>query len=299
MNLCIGVFRRLRLYNIIAGLLIISALSSCREEAFVNNSAGKTPLVEIEGNVLYSEDLQKVLPLDCTDEDSVEFAERYIKNWIAEMLFYKNAVRNIPDTKEIDQLVENYRRSLILHEYQQRLIEQKIDKEVSDQDIKDFYNNNLRLFVLNEPMIKGLFLKIPLSAPNIGKIKTWYKQSGDDAFDEIEKYSIKYAVRYEFFYDRWLSVSDIEMLLPPLDIPLEDMLNNQSSLEFNDEQYIYLLNVSEYITKGSYEPVESATGKIRDLLMNNKEVSYMQQIKDELYKSALDKDIIIFHNKKK
>ena len=148
-------------------------------------------------------------------------------------------------------------------------------------------------------MIKGLFLKIPLSAPNIGKIKTWYKQSGNDAFDEIEKYSIKYAVRYEFFYDRWLSVSDIEMLLPPLDIPLEDMLNKQYSLEFNDEQYIYLLNVSEYITKGSYEPVESATGKIRDLLMNNKEVSYMQQIKDELYKSALDKDIIIFHNKKK
>jgi hypothetical protein len=299
MNLYICNFRKLRLEGIFAGLLILSALASCREKAFVNDSAGKTPLVEIEGNVLYSEDLQKVLPLDCTDEDSAEFAERYIKNWIAEMLFYKNAVRNIPDTKEIDQLVENYRRSLILHEYQQRLIEQKIDKEVSDQDIKDFYNNNLRLFVLNEPMIKGLFLKIPLSAPNIGKIKTWYKQSGNDAFDEIEKYSIKYAVRYEFFYDRWLSVSDIEMLLPPLDIPLEDMLNKQYSLEFNDEQYIYLLNVSEYITKGSYEPVESATGKIRDLLMNNKEVSYMQQIKDELYKSALDKDIIIFHNKKK
>ncbi len=299
MNLYICNFRKLRLEGIFAGLLILSALASCREKTFVNDSAGKTPLVEVEGNVLYSEDLQKVLPLDCTDEDSAEFAERYIKNWIAEMLFYKNAVRNIPDTKEIDQLVENYRRSLILHEYQQRLIEQKIDKEVSDQDIKDFYNNNLRLFVLNEPMIKGLFLKIPLSAPNIGKIKTWYKQSGNDAFDEIEKYSIKYAVRYEFFYDRWLSVSDIEMLLPPLDIPLEDMLNKQYSLEFNDEQYIYLLNVSEYITKGSYEPVESATGKIRDLLMNNKEVSYMQQIKDELYKSALDKDIIIFHNKKK
>lgn len=299
MNLFISTFKKIRIEGILAGLLIMSALASCREKAFVNYSAGKTPLVEIEGNVLYSEDLQKVLPLDCTDEDSVEFAERYIKNWIAEILFYKNAVRNIPDTKEIDQLVENYRRSLILHEYQQRLIEQKIDKEVSDQDIKDFYNNNLRLFVLNEPMIKGLFLKIPLSAPNIDKIKTWYKQSGDNAFDEIEKYSIKYAVRYEFFYDRWLSVSDVEMLLPPLDVPLKDLLERQSSLEFKDEQYIYLLNVSEYITKGSYEPVESATGKIRDLLINNKEVSYMQQIKEELYQSALDKDIIIFHNKKK
>lgn len=299
MNPYFRYFRKPRFVCFIVGLSVLSALISCRQKSGVNYSVGKTPLVEIEGNVLYAEDLQKVLPLDFTNEDSVEFVERYIKNWISEMLFYKNAVRNIQDTKEIDQLVENYRRSLIIHEYQQRLIEQKIGKEVSDQEINDFYNKNLRLFVLNEPMIKGLFLKIPLSAPNISKIKTWYKQSSDNVFDDIEKYSIKYAVRYEFFYDRWTPLSDIEMLLPPLDIPLDDMLNKQSSLEFSDEQYIYLLNVSEYITKGSYEPLEKAIGKIRDLLINNKEVSYMQQIKEELYRSALDKDIIIFHNKEK
>ena len=132
---------------------------------------GKTPLVEIGTDILYAEDIKQVLPLGLSEADSTLFAERYIRNWAQDVLFYQNAKRNIPDTKDIDRLVENYRRSLFEHEYQRRLIEQKYSSEISQDEIEQFYNDNQRLFVLDESLVKGLLLKISNRSHDLSDIR--------------------------------------------------------------------------------------------------------------------------------
>lgn len=256
---------------------------------------GKTPIVEIGTDVLYAEDIKQVVPLGLSEADSTLFAREFIKNWAQDVLFYQNAIRNIPDTKDIDRLVENYRRSLIEHEYQRRLIEQKFSSEIADEDIEQFYNDNERLFVLDESLLKGLFLKISNKSHDLGDIRKLYTRQDDESFEEIEKYSIRNAARCEFFYDNWRTVAEIEVLLPGLDKPLESMLRENNSFEFRDEEYIYLLNVSEYALKGGIEPLDHARSRIRGLLINSNEVSYMRKIKEDLYDAAIEKNRIIFH----
>jgi len=256
---------------------------------------GKTPIVEIGTDILYAEDIKQVVPLGLSEADSTLFAREFIKNWAQDVLFYQNAIRNIPDTKDIDRLVENYRRSLIEHEYQRRLIEQKFSSEIADEDIEQFYNDNERLFVLDESLLKGLFLKISNKSHDLGDIRKLYTRQDDESFEEIEKYSIRNAARCEFFYDNWRTVAEIEVLLPGLDKPLESMLRENNSFEFRDEEYIYLLNVSEYALKGGIEPLDHARSRIRGLLINSNEVSYMRKIKEDLYDAAIEKNRIIFH----
>ena len=256
---------------------------------------GKTPIVEVGTDVLYAEDIKQVVPLGLSEADSTLFAREFIKNWAQDVLFYQNAIRNIPDTKDIDRLVENYRRSLIEHEYQRRLIEQKFSSEIADEDIEQFYNDNERLFVLDESLLKGLFLKISNKSHDLGNIRKLYTRQDDESFEEIEKYSIRNAARCEFFYDNWRTVAEIEVLLPGLDKPLESMLRENNSFEFRDEEYIYLLNVSEYALKGGIEPLDHARSRIRGLLINSNEVSYMRKIKEDLYDAAIEKNRIIFH----
>ena len=256
---------------------------------------GKTPIVEVGTDVLYAEDIKQVVPLGLSEADSTLFAREFIKNWAQYVLFYQNAIRNIPDTKDIDRLVENYRRSLIEHEYQRRLIEQKFSSEIADEDIEQFYNDNERLFVLDESLLKGLFLKISNKSHDLGDIRKLYTRQDDESFEEIEKYSIRNAARCEFFYDNWRTVAEIEVLLPGLDKPLESMLRENNSFEFRDEEYIYLLNVSEYALKGGIEPLDHARSRIRGLLINSNEVSYMRKIKEDLYDAAIEKNRIIFH----
>ncbi len=282
-----------------AGLLALMCISfpvSCKWNNSVTEYVyGKTPIVEIGTDVLYAEDIKQVVPLGLSEADSTLFAREFIKNWAQDVLFYQNAIRNIPDTKDIDRLVENYRRSLIEHEYQRRLIEQKFSSEIADEDIEQFYNDNERLFVLDESLLKGLFLKISNKSHDLGDIRKLYTRQDDESFEEIEKYSIRNAARCEFFYDNWRTVAEIEVLLPGLDKPLESMLRENNSFEFKDEEYIYLLNVSEYALKGGIEPLDHARSRIRGLLINSNEVSYMRKIKEDLYDAAIEKNRIIFH----
>ena len=287
---------RIKIRTGLFAFLSVFLLASCKWNKSVTEYVyGKTPIVEIGTDVLYVEDIKQVLPLGLSDADSTLFAEQYIRNWAQDVLFYQNAIRNIPDTKDIDRLVENYRRSLIEHEYQRRLIEQKFSSEISDEEIEQFFNDNERLFVLDESLVKGLFLKISNKSHDLSDIRKLYTQQDDESFEEIEKYSIRNAARCEFFYDNWRTVAEIEVLLPVLDKPLETMLKNNSSFEFKDEEYIYLLNVSEYASKGGIEPLDHAKSRIRGLLINSNEVSYMRKIKEDLYDAAIERNRIIFH----
>lgn len=283
-------------------LIAISSfsLASCKWNKNVTEYVyGKTPIVEIGTDVLYAEDLKQVIPLGLSDADSTLFAEQYIRNWAQDVLFYQNAIRNIPDTKDIDRLVENYRRSLFEHEYQRRLIEQKFSSEITEEEIEKFYNDNERLFILDESLVKGLYLKIPNKSHDLSDIRKLYTQMDDESFEEIEKYSIRNAGRCEFFYDNWRTVAELEVLLPSMEKPLESMLSNGSSFEFRDEESIYLLNVSEFAPKGGIEPLDHARGRIRGLLINSNEVSYMRKIKEDLYEAGLEKGRITFHQMKK
>lgn len=54
-----------------------------------------------------------------------------------------------------------------MHTYQQELINQKLTNDISEQEIADYYEKNKELFKLESPLIKGLFIKVPLTAPQV------------------------------------------------------------------------------------------------------------------------------------
>ncbi len=97
---------------IFLGILSILFCVACSEQY---DHKGKTPLVELDGNFLYREDLQAALPERVSTDDSLLFAEHYIRNWVEDILLYEKAQSNIPDNGEIEKFVENYRKALIMH----------------------------------------------------------------------------------------------------------------------------------------------------------------------------------------
>ena len=272
-------------------------LCGCRDSG-PSAEAGRIPVVAVEGHYLYYDELTSVMSADLLPEDSAEFADRYIRNWIAEVLLYQNACRNITDTRDIDQRVDNYRHTLIVHDYQQKLIEQKSVNVITEQDIIGFYQENQALFILEEPLIKGILIKLPLSAPNINRVRNWYMDTNSKAQDELEKYCIMNAVRYEPFYETWMQLSQIESILPHMSVSLESTLSAKKNLEVRDESYIYFLNVTDMVGRGEAQPLDKSRSEIVRLLKNNKEVNFIEKMKEDLYNKAVAHDKIVFFNQK-
>ncbi|EGF56550.1 peptidylprolyl isomerase [Bacteroides fluxus] len=274
-------------------LLFITLLcTACSER---HDHKGQTPLVELDGSFLYREDLQAVLPAGLSKDDSLLFAEHYIRNWVEDILLYDKAQSNIPNSGEIDRLVENYRKALIMHTYQQALIHQQLSEEISEQDLTDYYEKNQALFKVERPLMKGLFIKVPLTAPQLANVRRWYKTETQEAVEHLEKYSLQNAVKYEYFYDKWVTVSEVLDLMP-LKVPdVDDYLDKNRHVELKDTAFCYFLNVSDYRRMGEEEPYEFARTQVKDMLLNVRQVEFMKQVKDDLYRRAVKRDKIKYY----
>lgn len=256
---------------------------------------GRTPLAEVEGHFLYREDLATALPVNLSPEDSLLFAEHYIREWVEEMLLYEKARRNIPDNAEIERLVENYRKALIMHNYQQQLIGQKLSREISEEELTDYYDRNPGLFKLENPVMKGLFLKVPLKAPRLNEVRRWYKAENHEAVEALEKYQFQHAVKYEYFLDKWVPAADILAQIP-LQVPdKEAYLTRQRYVELHDTAFHYFLNVTELLPTGGQMPYELARPQVKEILLNRKQVEFMKQVKADLYERATEKQEIKYY----
>ena len=71
---------------------LLMTLGACSQK---HDHKGKTPLVEVGGKFLYQEDLQTALPLNLVADDSILFAESYIRNWIEDALLFEKAEDNV------------------------------------------------------------------------------------------------------------------------------------------------------------------------------------------------------------
>lgn len=274
-------------------LVIAAAMTGCGQE---HNHKGKTPLVEVSGEFLYKEDLQAALPLNISKDDSVLFAEHYIRNWIEDALLFDKAEGNIPDNDKISKLVENYRRALIMHTYQEELVNQKLANDISEEEINAYYEKNKELFRLDNPLVKGLFIKVPLSSPDLGNVRVWYRKNNQDVIEKLEKYSLRNAVSYDYFYDRWTSVPDVAAKIPLKVLDTDaNYLDKNRNVGVKDTAFCYFLHIEDFLGKDKQKPLDFARDEIKEILINLKRVEFINKVKEDLYQRASDRNKIIYY----
>ena len=200
-----------KVYHWTLMLCLLGALGSCTQK---QDHKGKKPLVEVSGKFLYQEDLQGALPLNLSSDDSVLFAESYIRNWIEDALLFDKAEDNVRDSERIKELVENYRKALVMHVYQEELVKQRLSEEITSAEVEKYYEENKSLFVLENPIVKGVFIKVPLQSSGLADVRRWYKKNTQDAIEKLEKYSLRNAVTYDYFNDQWRPLEEIEAMIP-------------------------------------------------------------------------------------
>ena len=144
-------------------------------------------------------------------------------------------------------------------------------------------------------MVKGLFIKVPLTAPQLTNVRKWYKSEAQEAEEHLEKYSFQNAVKYEYFYNKWVPVTDVLDLIPLKEASPEQYVDKHRHVELKDTAFYYFLNVSDYRGAGEEKPYEFARSEVKDLLVNQKRVNFMEQVKNDLYQQAVNKKKIIYN----
>ena len=274
-------------------VILILSVWGCRGK----QKSTQDVLARVGTTTFTQQQLDDVMPSGLSDSAQMVFANRYIDNWIAEELLYEMACKNLPDVERLEKLVQEYRRDLFCHEYRKRLSDERVAASILEDTLQQFYQEHSQEFKLHKPIVKGLLLKVPINAPQLQSLRQWVKSAGVNGVEKIEKYAVKNAIGYDYFFDRWVWFDDIKDNIP-YDFKDDNLfLSQNKTFEHKGDDMIYLLCIDSYLKAGDVMPYEFARSRVLEILLNEKRMEFNKELKRELYDEAVADGIVeLFYN---
>ncbi|MGQ1783769.1 hypothetical protein [Saccharicrinis sp. GN24d3] len=276
--------------------LLVAAIlcfSACKNVA---PDEDDVPLAKVDNRILTLSELEKAVPGNLSKNDSIAFTQNYINRWVKSALLLRKAELNLtPEEKDVDQILSDYRASLLIHRYQQKLLLQKYVPLISSQEIEAYYNKMSENFKLDRDIIQGVFVQVPLNAPNLSDVKKWYRSDDSDDYVKLEEYCFQNAQKFDNFVDRWVTVEEINELLP-LPFPKHPMfLDYNKFYETSDSTSHYLVSIRAFHKEDDIAPVSFVEEKIKAILLNKKRIEFIKNLEEELYDEGLKQKVIKFY----
>lgn len=273
----------------LAGSLLLSACADNDTEIPAD------ALVTIGNKSLTRSELAIHIRPGLSASDSTELARAYIRSWIDAQLVTEVAAAEV-DMDEVDRLTAEYRNELIKAQYRRVMASQASTGIFAEDSLKAYYNSHLSDFVLERPMLKGIYIKVPDQARELPSLRRLYKSDRPDDIDRLEKAALSAAVHYDYFRDRWVDCEQIEKRIPlDFDGPDGARIAARKPIEISSGGFTYLLSVSDYLAAGATMPYEAARPLVRERLLAARRIAYDATLRNALFSRALEEGSIRFN----
>lgn len=266
---------------------IVISLAGCVTHG--NGTDDVQPIAMVGASVLTKDQLSKAMPGGLNRADSSRFASAYIRRWIDSRLISDIAASEI-DMSEIDRLVEDYRNDLIEMEYRRQMFESHINATFPDDSLRKYYNEHAGDFILERPMIQGIYLKVPDDAKNLQTIRRLYRSDNQADIDKLEKEVLASAIHYDYFRDKWIDWEQIESRIPyDFGDDAASFLRKHDHFETTAGGFAYLLGIKDILPAGTQMPFDNAKPLIAERMTARLRQTYDATLLSDLYKNALEK----------
>ncbi len=268
-------------------LIILTGIASCTS---LDNRNKEKPLAQVYERNLYFSVIHDIFPKNISPSDSILILQNYVDKWVKKQLILQKAELNLTeDQKDVRQQLDEYRSSLLIYKYEQSLVAQKLDTVISQAEVQAYYDENPSNFSLDGHIVKSLFVKLPVDAPNLYRIRQLYKSEREGDFQQLESYCYQYAIKYDYFNDDWVPFESIVRELPNEIRSPERFLRYNRYIEQQDSLYRYLVNLREYHLSGTVAPLPYVQAKIRTIILNKRKVRFINVLENNIYMDALNK----------
>lgn len=247
-----------------------------------------SPILAIVGNEQLTRNLlAKALPIGLNSADSAVYAKNYIRHWIDSRIISEIASSEI-DMTDINRMVSDYRNKLVELEYRRRMSESYVPDNFPDDSLRNYYIEHNSEFILDAPLLRGLYLKVPDNSPNLSVIRRLYRSDRQNDIDRLEKEVLTSAIHYDYFRDKWIPWNQIEIRIPfDFGSNPDAFLKGKDHVEISAGGFVYFLDITDVLPTGSITPFETAKQMISERFAAGQRKSYDRQLMDQLFKKSL------------
>ncbi len=271
--------------------ILFICCSSCRpaEKAPVENDV---ELAKVFNKTLFLSELEGMIPEGANAEDSIKIVNAEVERWVRESLIMQEAEKKISQDLNIDELVRDYRSSLIRHNYEQILVETQLDSTISPEELNNYYEKNKEQYQLQSSIIRCFLIKVPKSAPNIAQIRAWWKSDNKEDFQKMKDYAVQYASFYTLEDSIWYQIDDIKAQLPKGTLLTANQDLTQTFGDFN-----YFLKILERKSQKEIAPLGYIQEQAKKVILHKRKMVLLDERKEELYDRETSKNNVkIFTN---
>lgn len=253
--------------------------------------ADDPPVARVYDNYLYSSQINNIVPAGLSVEDSLLVVKDHIDKWVRKQLLLYQANQFLAEEdKNVEQQIEDYKTSLLVYKYEENYINQKLDTVIASEEIETYYNSYSINFILNNNLFKGIYIQVPRTAPEIYKVRRWYRSNDPEHLKELESYCYNYATKYDYFEETWVYLDDKLAQMPKIYIRPENLLKYRKSYEIKDSTYYHFLKITDYRLASTVAPLEFIEEDIKSILLNKRKIQLIQELEANVYNDALNRE---------
>ena len=264
--------------------LLIAILSSCSGKTESSNT--DVWVAKVYNNYLLEDDVLSQIPFDASVADSVSIRNSIVNSWINRQLLVHQAELNLPiEEQDVSQKLEKYRTDLLIFSYQNKLLTEKLETNVSRIEIEDYYNQNSDKFSLVDYIVKAYYIKLDSSDTKHKKVKKWLMSNDEEDKEKLFEYCNLHSSNFSL-EEKWMYLYELLEEVPIVSYNKEKLLKNKKLIAFFDKGNLYLVRLVDYKLKDGISPLSLEEENIKRIILNNRKLDFLENLKTDIYQKA-------------
>ncbi|MCM1004700.1 MAG: peptidylprolyl isomerase [Prevotella sp.] len=286
-----SIFRILEFTGLASLCVAFGSICSCAKQETQEPVKHEEVLIQVGDSILTRDMVTRLIPNGLSPTDSIRMFDAIVEAWVERNMLVNLAGSQLPDIEKIERLVEQYREQLLANEYRKLMADDNV-AGITSSEIMEYYNSHADLFVLERPLVKGLYLKIDSKAPQINEVRSWVRAAQSADIDNLENDGLRGAMEYDYFADTWVDWQVIADHIPYRFGDADKFVKDNYYFEWEDNGTIYILRITDRLLSGEKMPLAFAEADIRERLMESKRGSYDRMLLNSIFTKGLKSNAI-------
>lgn len=266
-----------------ASIFGIFTLHSCKDGIWFFKTDKDPLLAEVGEHHLYSSEVRNLITTGTSKQDSAIIVNGYVQNWVRQKLMEDMAEKNVSADINLSKLVNEYRSSLLVYNYENKLINQMLDTTVSLEEAENYYETHKSQFVLSHPIFKVILAKVPTKNKNLGNIDKSIKNKDlTEAFFLVKEN----ANAMNLDTSKWFTLQEISTMVP--EGFFEDVHFSKDKIvskKIGDNQIF--VKILEYHSENSVPPFLYIKDRVEKLIVSERKNAILSKYRQSLYDDGM------------